>query len=161
MTKAGSAEMALGHAPGHPPGTIRGVGGAPRQQDVPGVIFALTLSGCLSVAPGGAVAHSKAEISPVEIDAIVTAIWHAEGAEKAVKPFGILSIPCAGYADCRRICRNTVRNNHRRWLAAGAEGDYLTFLAKRYCPVGASNDPQGLNRHWLKNVRYFLAKAAR
>ena len=84
----------------------------------------------------------------------------AEGAEKAKKPFGVLSVPCNGYADCRRICYNTVKNNWIRWINKSHNAelypDYLSFLASRYAPIGAGNDPQNLNRHWLKNVQYFL-----
>ena len=35
---------------------------------------------------------------------IVNAIYKAEGGSKAVKPFGILSVHCAGYDDCRQVC---------------------------------------------------------
>ena len=94
-----------------------------------------------------------------DADVIVDAIYRAEGAEKAKKPFGILSVPCKGYEDCRRVCENTVINSFTRWQVAGASGDFLEFLASRYAPVGAANDPSGLNRNWLKNVRYFIAKA--
>lgn len=162
MTKAGSAEMALGHAPGRPPGTIRQFGSAPGQRGIQGVLFALTLAGCLYLAPGWVVASSKAEISPAEVDAITDAIYQAEGGPKTRHPFGVLSVKCDGYQDCRRICRNTVRNNHKRWLAAGQPDEFLAYLQRRYAPTqGATNDPTGSNRFWLKNVRYFLAKAGR
>lgn len=96
---------------------------------------------------------AQAEIS---VQKIVDAIYLAEGGEKAKKPYGILSVPCDSEASCRRIAENTVRNNFRRWLDSGAEGDYLEFLARRYAPVGVKNDPKGLNQNWLSNVRYFL-----
>ena len=35
---------------------------------------------------------------------------------------------------------------------------YSKFLADRYCPIGASNDPTGLNKHWLGNVRHFYER---
>jgi hypothetical protein len=89
---------------------------------------------------------------------IVNAIYKAEGAEKAKKPFGILSVSCEGYDDCRQICFNTVRNNRKRYADYGYKqyDTYLEFLASRYAPIGASNDPHNLNQNWLKNVRYFL-----
>lgn len=95
---------------------------------------------------------------PYSVDEIVTAIYQAEGAEKAVKPFGILSVPCNGYEECRRICKNTVVNNFKRFNDYGykTHSDYLSFLSSRYAPIGAKNDPQNLNRNWLKNVHYFL-----
>lgn len=52
----------------------------------------------------------------------------------------------------------------RQKISAGCKGrvftftDYIEFLGSRYCPVGADNDPQGLNKNWVKNVKYFLTK---
>lgn len=46
----------------------------------------------------------------------------------------------------------TIVKNHKRWEEAGKPGDFIPFLAKVYCPVGASNDPSGLNVNWVKNV---------
>ena len=114
----------------------------------------------LSVLVAGIVCGVRvAQAAEPDVDAIVQAIYWAEGGPKTRHPFGILSVKCEGYEECRRICRNTVRNNVRRWKAAGAQEDYLEFLARRYAPTqGATNDPSGLNRHWLKNVRFFLAK---
>ncbi len=89
---------------------------------------------------------------------VVDAIYIAEGGKKAKKPFGILSVSCNGYADCRNVAYNTVRNNYHRWIAAGRKGEYLAFLANRYCPIGASNDPKGLNKNWLGNVSTHLAQ---
>lgn len=34
----------------------------------------------------------------------------------------------------------------------------LTSFARRWAPVGASNDPDGLNRHWLPNMAACLAQ---
>lgn len=89
-------------------------------------------------------------------NAIVDAIYKAEGSERAMKPFGILSVPCSGYDECRQICLNTVRNNYKRWLKSDRSLTYLEFLSKRYAPIGVSNDPQGLNKNWLRNVKFFL-----
>ena len=87
-----------------------------------------------------------------DIDRLSQAIYKAEGGLKAKKPYGILSVPCEGKADCGKICRNTIRNNLKRWDKAGRKEPYLEFLARRYAPQGVKNDPNGLNRHWLGNV---------
>ena len=87
---------------------------------------------------------------------IVNAIYQAEGAEKATYLYGIRSVSYKDEAEARRICFNTVRNNRIRFKKQDRYNDYLSFLVSRYCPIGAENDPNGLNRHWLKNVRYFL-----
>lgn len=92
----------------------------------------------------------------IPVTAIVDAIYQAEGGEKAKKPFGILSVPCNGYSECRKICENTVRNNYRRWQDSNQSVTYLEFLALRYAPIGVSNDPKNLNPNWLKNVRSIL-----
>ncbi len=93
-------------------------------------------------------------ITQAEIDKIVDAIYKTEGGTKARKPFGILSVPCNGYAECRRICENTIRNNHKRWMKSERNRvDFLTFLAGRYCPK--SVDPVG-HKNWIKNMRRIL-----
>ena len=91
--------------------------------------------------------------------AIADAIYYAEG-EKASKPFGILSVECEGYNECRKICLNTIRNNRKRYSDYGYKkfDTYLEFLSSRYAPIGVKNDPRGLNKNWLKNVLYFLNK---
>jgi len=56
----------------------------------------------------------------------------------------------------------TVRRNRDRFVTATGrrpEADkagYVTFLAARYCPLGAGNDPGGLNRNWRGNMLRIL-----
>ena len=50
-------------------------------------------------------------------------------------------------AEARAICLRTIKHAWR-----DHKGDYLTFLAKRYCPVNW--------RVWLKNITYFYNKEA-
>jgi len=52
----------------------------------------------------------------------------------------------------------TVVKNRARWIAAERQEDYVSFLGRRYCPVGADNDPTGLNIHWIKNVNHWVYK---
>ena len=94
-------------------------------------------------------------IAPTD-EQIANAIYRAEGGARACVPYGILSVKVKDAADARRICLNTIRNNRRRWQAAGRPGDYIDFLATRYAPIGAKNDPHGLNNNWAKNVKRFL-----
>jgi len=49
----------------------------------------------------------------------------------------------------------TIVKNHQRWKNAGRPGDFIDFLADRYCPVAA--DPEG-NKNWKRNVRYWFEK---
>lgn len=107
-------------------------------------------------------AELRAELAP-----IVAAIRHAENG-RAGREYGILG---AGVQrDMKRRgetyrtqagwCAATVQKTYDRWTKAGKLGDFVTFLGKRYCPVGADNDPQGLNRHWVKNVTAWRKKIA-
>jgi len=94
---------------------------------------------------------------------IADAIYLAEGGAKAKVPYGILSVKVKDEAEARQVCLNTIRNNHKRYADYGHKqyATYLEFLASRYCPIGAGNDPKGLNQNWLKNVKYFLEKGAK
>lgn len=100
-----------------------------------------------------ATAFATAPISTPEINRIVDAIYVIEGGQNAVRPFGIMSVKCEGYSDCRQIAFNTVRNNHRRWIDAGEPGDFLEYLRNKYAPIDAENDPRGMNKNWLPNLR--------
>ena len=86
----------------------------------------------------------------LDAERIADAIYRVEGGAKAKVPYGILSMPVKNEAHARRICLNTIRNNHKRWIAAGKPGDYLDFLADRYCPP--SVDPKG-NKNWKRNIK--------
>lgn len=88
-------------------------------------------------------------------DQIANAIYKAENSVKY--PYGIKSIDTHGdpvYA--RKICLNTIRNNRRRFAKQTKHTDYIEFLGSRYCPPSAHS----LNKHWVKNVRYFLQRGA-
>ena len=91
-----------------------------------------------------------AGLSSVTANRIADAIYQVEGGPKARAPYGILSVNVSSTADARRVCLNTIRNNHDRWIRAGRPGEYLDFLADRYCPRSA--DPVG-NRNWKRNIR--------
>ena len=86
---------------------------------------------------------------PINVERMADAIYRAEGGDKARVPYGVLSVKVKDKADARRICINTIRNNITRWEKAGKPGEYIDFLANRYCPPSA--DPIG-NRNWKKNV---------
>ena len=65
----------------------------------------------------------------IDANRIADAIYKVEGGSKAKAPYGILSIRVSSTDDARRICTNTIRNNHNRWIRAGRPGEYLDFLA--------------------------------
>jgi hypothetical protein len=88
-------------------------------------------------------------------DEIANAIYRAEGGSKTSHPYGIL----AHYKTTtpRQACLNTIAHARRDW---NGEGDFVSFLGSRYAPLNVANDPTGLNRNWISNVKYFLAKGA-
>ena len=97
----------------------------------------------------------SARAESASFERIADAIYLAEGGAKAKSPYGILSVKVKDTADARRVCLNTIRNNHARWLASGRRQDFICFLADRYCPQ--SVDPVG-NRRWKKNVSFFISR---
>jgi hypothetical protein len=95
----------------------------------------------------------RAKLAP-----IVAAIRYSENGGKG-KEYGILHKRVKPtYRSQAGWCAATVQKNYDRWVKAGSKGDYITFLGKRYCPVGAENDPNGLNRHWISNVTHYTKK---
>ena len=84
----------------------------------------------------------RAKLAP-----IVAAIRYAENGRAGIE-FGILHPRVKPtYRSQAGWCAATVQKNHDRWVAAGAPGDFIAFLGAKYCPVGADNDPTGLNQH--------------
>jgi len=79
---------------------------------------------------------------------ICDAIYIIEGKEKARQPFGIETIECRTYNKCEFICLNTIKNNRERFKNQTKEKEFLTFLAKRYCPPNW--------KIWLKNLNFYL-----
>ena len=84
---------------------------------------------------------------------IADAIYIAEGGAKTSHPYGILAH--YRHTTPRQACINTINHALRDW---NGKGDFIAFLGARYCPVGAANDPRGLNKNWVKNVNYYLYK---
>ncbi len=56
---------------------------------------------------------------------------------------------------------HTVKNRMTEWDAMTSKQraiyiDFVDYLGNIYCPIGADNDPNGLNAHWEPNVREFV-----
>jgi hypothetical protein len=79
--------------------------------------------------------------SEIDIEKLANAIYKAEGGEKTKHPYGIL----AKYKKTtpRQACINTIKSNLKRW---NGKGDFILYLSRTYAPIGASNDPKGLNK---------------
>ena len=81
---------------------------------------------------------------------LADAIYIAEGGKNTSHPYGILT----KYKTTtpRQACINTIRSAKVRFAKYKGKDDFITFLGRTYCPVGAKNDPTGLNKNWVKNV---------
>jgi hypothetical protein len=89
----------------------------------------------------------------IDVNKLADAIYKAEGGSKTSHPYGILQ----HYKTTtpRQACINTINHALRDW---DGKGDFIRFLGNRYCPVGAANDPTGLNKNWIGNVNYFYGR---
>jgi hypothetical protein len=92
-------------------------------------------------------------MADINVERLADAIYKAEGGAKTAHPYGILTK--YKHTTPRAACINTIRHAQRDF---NGKGDFIVFLGGRYCPVGASNDPKGLNKNWIKNVRYYYKK---
>lgn len=115
------------------------------------------------------VAHASINITNPSLimgyttDQWATAIYHAEGGDKAQYPYGIRSVKCDTKKECRAICVRTIRNNFKRYNTYGSKrfATYINFLGSVYCPTkgnSLSASEQRVNGNWIKNVKYYLAK---
>lgn len=106
------------------------------------------------------------------IAAVRRAEWGAPGRE-----FGVLSVSANDYESQLSACVKTMRN----YLLAAEDGyvrcfdlietiggfrrlvysaAFIEYAARRYAPIGASNDPDGLNTAWAGNVTQLYHKFA-
>ncbi len=96
------------------------------------------------------------EAYPVNPYALLLAIRCAEGGRKGFE-FGIVAAKDTDLRTQAEWACATVKKNLERFRKSG-EKDIIEFLGKRWAPIGAENDPLGLNRHWVRNVRFFYEK---
>ena len=92
-----------------------------------------------------------------ELFIILLAIRKAENGGPG-REFGIMNPKADNLDKQAGWASATVVKNYQRWIKAGRKEDYIVFLGNRYCPVGAENDPNDLNKHWIKNVRHWTNK---
>lgn len=83
------------------------------------------------------------------------------------REFGVLSVPAPTYLDQVTIAARTIANNIPRYqsitgdAAVGEDGRYtdgfIRYFSNVYAPVGADNDPNGLNQYHYSNLSAFYA----
>jgi hypothetical protein len=88
----------------------------------------------------------------IDPERLADAIYVAEGGSKTRHPYGVLSVKVRTEAEARHVCLVSITNNLARWERAGRPEPFILFMARRWAPVGAANDPHGLNLNWVRNV---------
>ena len=92
----------------------------------------------------------------VNVDKLADAIYWAEGGAKTSHPYGILAH--YKHTTPRQACKNSILSGIKR----AKSDDYrviISEIGRVYCPIGASNDKQGLNLHWVGNVTRLYEKS--
>jgi hypothetical protein len=89
----------------------------------------------------------------IDCNRIANAIYIAEGGSATRHPYGILQH--YKHTTARQACINTIQHAYKDWNGSGC---FISFLGVRYCPIGAKNDPTGLNKNWIRNVKWNLRK---
>ena len=86
------------------------------------------------------------------MDALLAAMVRAEGGVEAFVRAVQCSVPsCRTFPEAQEIGRRTIQ--HALWDRAMVDpAAFVAFLSSRWAPVGAANDPTGLNAHWAGNV---------
>lgn len=118
------------------------------------VMLALLASCAVARADNKIVVKASDYIDGIHISRWADAIYWAEGGEKTAHKYGILKR--YRHTTPRQACINTIRHKYRDFLSGGHSGSFLAYLASRYAPLNAANDPTGLNKNWIKNVQYYL-----
>lgn len=88
----------------------------------------------------------------INIERLADAIYLAEGGSRTIHPYGILTR--YKRTTPRQACINSIKSAIKRAKSTDPS-KVIPEMGSVYCPVGASNDPRGLNRNWVKNVTYF------
>ena len=116
------------------------------------MVKALCLAVVLSLLGGTAFA--------LDAEKLADAIFLAENSKS--KPYGIMKDYCTAKTEdkCRLGCIQTINKRYTMYInqGGGSDVDFITYLSRSYCPIGAKNDPTGLNVNWTKNVQYFYLR---
>ncbi|MDI9607202.1 MAG: hypothetical protein QM228_02970 [Atribacterota bacterium] len=106
----------------------------------------------------------------INLYALMLAVRKQENGKPGLE-FGVMAAKGTDLEEQARWAVVTFLKNIERWERAVREGnwkpkypsrelDYIAYLGNRWAPVGASNDPAGLNQYWIPNVQrlYLLYK---
>lgn len=112
------------------------------------LIFALCI-GYLSIAQA-----QEIPAPTIDVNRLANAIYKAENSKS--HPYGILAH--YKHTSPRQACINSIKSALKHYAKQSKEKDFILFLSKRYAPIGAKNDPKGLNKNWVRLVKHFYNK---
>lgn len=80
------------------------------------------------------------------------------------KNMGVLSVKTSNPT---QTMRDSIVNNYARWVTGGNPAPWIKekpkkfvdFMQRRWAPLGAENDPRGLNKNWAPNVRSIIQRS--
>lgn len=113
------------------------------------LVFWIVVFSCLS----GCACASEL-VDGYTIDEWVTAIGKAENSK--THPYGVMTR--YKHTSAKQACANTIRHYWHDYCTISQSKRFLAYLQEHYAPIGVSNDPHNLNRHWQTNVLYYLRK---
>lgn len=84
------------------------------------------------------------------------------------REFGVLSVPAPTYDEQARVAAESIRRSTERFERTGRQAidpvtgryteAFIRFFSKRWAPVGAANDPKGLNQYHAGNLLRLYAQ---
>lgn len=98
---------------------------------------------------------------PLELKPLLYSIRKAEnGSWGRCRAFGVINPKAQASVDAQAgwACA-TIAKRYTEWKASNSDIPFVSYLAASWCPVGADNDPKGLNANWISNVQYWYAIA--
>jgi hypothetical protein len=89
----------------------------------------------------------------IDANRIADKIYILEGGKNTKYPYGIRSVKAKNTLEARKICIRTINHKYQQWFASGHRGEFLDYLADKYCPKSA--DLTG-NINWHKNIHRLM-----
>lgn len=99
----------------------------------------------------------------------IAAIRRAENGGPG-REYGVISVAAPSYEEQLDVCCKSVRNKLIKYTGnpltlyktrAGYGADFIGFFQSTWAPIGAENDPNGLNKNWVGNVTKIYEKFMR